>query len=185
MIGEASDGLEAVQKAEELKPDLILLDINLPELNGIEAAQRIRQLSSSSKIVFLSQYDSLDVVRAALSTGAVGYVCKTYAGRELLPALDAVLRDRQFVSNSVKDFESTDTSGAKAPHRHEVLFYSHDTVLLDRLSRFVVAALNAGKAAIVLATKSHRDDLHQRLKTAGVDADRALRQGTFISLDAA
>jgi DNA-binding NarL/FixJ family response regulator len=92
IIAEASDGSEAVQKAAELKPDLILLDIGLPRLNGIEAARQIRQLSPSSKIVFLSLNKNLEVVRAALSTGALGYVHKTDARRELLPAVDAVLR---------------------------------------------------------------------------------------------
>ena len=77
IIFEASDGFEAVQKAEELKPDLILLDIGLPGLNGIEAARRIRQLSPNSKIIFLSMETSLDVVQVALSTGAEGYVRKT------------------------------------------------------------------------------------------------------------
>src|SRR6266576_5548215 len=74
VVAEALDGSEAVQKAEELKPDLILLDIGLPKLNGIEAALRIRQLSPSPKIIFLSLHTSLDVVQAALSTGARGYV---------------------------------------------------------------------------------------------------------------
>jgi DNA-binding NarL/FixJ family response regulator len=72
IICEVSDGIEAVQKADELKPDVIVLDIGLPKLNGIEAAQRIRQLSPSSKIIFLSQDNSLDVVEVALSTGAQG-----------------------------------------------------------------------------------------------------------------
>jgi hypothetical protein len=72
----------------------------------------------------------------------------------------------------------------KAPHRHEVLFYSDDTVLLDSLSHFVAAALNAGNAAIVLATKAHRDSLLQRLKAGDVNTDGALQQGTYISLDA-
>ncbi len=98
VIAEASDGLEAVQRAEDLKPDLILIDIGLPKLNGIEAAQQIRQLSPSSKIVFLSQNNNLDVVRAALGTGALGYVRKTDAKRELLLALDAVLRGEQFIT---------------------------------------------------------------------------------------
>ena len=100
VIAEASDGLEAVQKAEDLKPDLILLDIALPKLNGIEAARRIRQRSPSSKIIFLSQNSDLNVVRAALGTGALGYVRKTDAGHELLPAVDAVLGDKQFFSGS-------------------------------------------------------------------------------------
>ncbi len=100
VVAEASDGSEAVQKAEELKPELILLDIGLPKLNGIEAARRIRQRSPSSKIVFLSENNDLAVIRAALGTGALGYVCKIDAGRELLLALDAVLRGEQFISSS-------------------------------------------------------------------------------------
>jgi DNA-binding NarL/FixJ family response regulator len=185
VIAEAADGPEAIQKAEELKPDLILLDIGLPKLNGIEVARRIRQLFPSSKIVFLSQNNDLDFVRAALDTGALGYVCKTDAQNELLPAVDAALWGKQFVSSSLKGYELTDTSSKKTAHRHEVLFYSDDTVLLDRLSRFVAAALNAGNAAIVLATKAHRDSLLQRLKAGGVDTDGALQKGTYISLDAA
>ena len=102
VMAEASDGSEAVQKAEELKPDLVLLDIGLPKLNGIEAARRIRQLSPSSKIVFLSQNNDRDIVRAALSTGVLGYVLKTDARGELLPAVDAVLRGKQYVSSSLK-----------------------------------------------------------------------------------
>ena len=92
VISEASDGLEAVQKAQDLKPEIILLDIGLPQLNGIEAARRIRQLSPNSKIIFLSQNKDLDIVRAALGTGALGYVRKIDAKRELLLAVDAVLR---------------------------------------------------------------------------------------------
>jgi DNA-binding NarL/FixJ family response regulator len=101
VICEVSDGLEAVQKADELNPDLILLDISLPTLNGIEAAQRIRQLSPSSKIIILSQDNSLDPEELALSTGALGYVYKTDVRSDLLPAIEAVLRGKQFVSRSV------------------------------------------------------------------------------------
>ena len=185
VVAETSDGLEAVQKVEELKPDLILLDIGLPKLNGIEAAGRIRQLSPSSKIVFLSQYNDRDVLRAALSTGALGVVHKTDAGGELLTAVDAVVRGKQFVSSSLKDCEFTHTSGEKALHRHEVLFYSDDAVLLDGFTRFIAAALKAGNAAIVLATESHRNSLVLRLKAQGLDVDAATQQGTYIQLDVA
>lgn len=101
VIAEAAEGPEAVEKANELKPDLILLDIGLPNLNGIEAARRIQQLSPNSKIMFLSQAHDRDIVRAALETGIVGYVQKADAGTELLSAIDAVMRGRQFVSSSV------------------------------------------------------------------------------------
>jgi len=186
VIAEASDGSEAVQKAEGLKPDLILLDIGLPKLSGIEAARRIRHVSPSSKIIFLSQNSDLEFVRVALSTGALGYVQKTDAGRELLPAVAAVLRGKKFVSSSLKSHEFSAFPGEeKAPHRHEVLFYSDDRDLLDRVTHFIAVALKAGDAAIVLATKSHRDSLLQRLKAEGVDTDGALHQGTYISLDAA
>jgi len=183
IVAEASDGSEAIQKAEELKPDLILLDIGLPKLNGIEAARRIRQLSPSSKIVFLSLYDSLDEVQVALSTGAMGYVLKTDSLRELVPAVDAVLRGEQYVSSSLRGDELTDTSNEKAPRRHEVLFYSDDTVLLDGFTRFIGAALKAGNGAIVLVTKSHQESLRQRLETESVDIDGAIQQGTLILLD--
>jgi DNA-binding NarL/FixJ family response regulator len=193
VIAEASDGLEAVQKAEELKPDLIVLDVGLPNLSGIEAARQIRQRSPNSEIVFLSQHSDLDLVRAALATGGLGYVLKMDAGRELLPAIDAVLLGKQFVSSSLKGHEITeDLKGRKfsasteveTPHSHEVLFYSDETILLDRVTHFIAGALKAGDATIVLATKSHRDSLLQRLKAEGVDTDGALQQGTYISLDA-
>jgi CheY-like chemotaxis protein len=80
--------LEAVQKAQELKPDLVLLDIGLPSLNGLEAAIRIVEVAPNAKIVFLTQDSDRDVVRAALSTGAQGYVLKPDAGTQLFTALE-------------------------------------------------------------------------------------------------
>jgi DNA-binding NarL/FixJ family response regulator len=98
IVGEASDGLEAVRKAQELKPSLIVLDLGLPGLNGLEAARRIRKLSPQSIILFLSQESSADVVKEALSLGALGFVIKMCAARDLMVAVDAVLRNQQFVS---------------------------------------------------------------------------------------
>ena len=91
IIGEAADGLEAVQKAVELKPDLILMDIGLPSLNGLEAARRILELVPESKIIFLSQESSADVMQAALKMGARGYVVKIKATSELMTAIDAAI----------------------------------------------------------------------------------------------
>jgi CheY-like chemotaxis protein len=101
VIGEVSDGLEAVQQAQELQPDLILLDIGLPTLNGIEAARRIRKVSPASKILFVSENRSVDIAEEALSTGAGGYVVKSDAAGDLLPTVDAVLKDKRFVSASL------------------------------------------------------------------------------------
>ena len=101
VICEVSDGLEAVQKAEELKPDLILLDMGLPTLNGMQAAREIRNLAPQSKIIFVSQQSSPDLVKEALNLRAMGYVAKTRIGGDLLVAVEAVLEGRQFVSNGL------------------------------------------------------------------------------------
>jgi len=98
VISEVADGLEGVQKAEFLKPDLVLLDIGLPTLNGIEAARRMHKLVPASKIIFVSQESSCEVVQEALKLGAWGYVVKTRAAIDLLAAVDAFLEGRQFVS---------------------------------------------------------------------------------------
>lgn len=102
IVGEAKDGLEAVQKAQELKPDLVLLDIGLPNLNGIEAARRIGQVLPDAKVLFLSQDNNMDVVRVALNDGARGYVVKAAAGHELLPAIGTVLGGQKFLSRQLK-----------------------------------------------------------------------------------
>jgi len=184
VICEASDGLEAVQKAVELQPDLILLDIGLPAMNGLEAARRIRKVSPESKILFLSQEYSADVVQEALSLGALGYVAKIHAGNELLPAVESVLRGRQFVGSGVKDYEFNEGTDAQAPCRHKILFCSDDAFLLDTFTRVIAAALKAGNAAIVLATGPHRDSLLQRLEKQSLDVRHAIQERAYIALDA-
>jgi DNA-binding NarL/FixJ family response regulator len=102
VVAEIADGMEAVQKAQELKPDLILLDIGLPNLNGLEVASRIRQVDPGARIIFLTQNRNKEVARAALSNGAKGYVLKADAGEELWPAIKAVLQDKQFISSGLR-----------------------------------------------------------------------------------
>jgi DNA-binding NarL/FixJ family response regulator len=100
-LSEAADGLEAIQKAKEFEPDLILLDIGMPGLNGIEVAKRILKFTVPPKILFLSLESSPDVVCAALSLGAQGYVHKPRAQSDLLPAIGAVLNGGHFVSRGL------------------------------------------------------------------------------------
>ncbi len=185
ILCEVADGLEAVQRAGELKPDLVLLDIGLPKLNGIEAARQIRKLAPDSKIVFLSLSKSSDIVQAALSTGALGYVWKTDAGSDLLPAFDAVLQGKEFLSRSIKAYKFAEAAGTRPSHRHEVLFYPDDAVFFDGCTRFIAAALGSGDVVAVVATESHRKSLFDRLKADGSDIDAATKQGMYISLDAA
>jgi DNA-binding NarL/FixJ family response regulator len=101
IVGEALDGQEAVQKAKELKPDLVVLDIDLPKLNGIEAARQIRSVSPDSRILFLTGDDDPQIAQVALDTGARGYVVKLNAAAELLPAVKAVLLGKRYVSKQL------------------------------------------------------------------------------------
>lgn len=98
VIGEAADGLLAIEKARELRPDLILMDIGLPGLNGIESVRRIREFLATSKVVFVSQESSLEIVQEALSLGGCGYILKSVAGSELLQAIGTVLQGDQDIS---------------------------------------------------------------------------------------
>jgi len=188
IVSEVSDGLEAVHKAGELQPDLILLDIGLPNLNGIEAARRIREVSPTSKILFVSENRSRDIAEEALRTGASGYVVKSDAGSELLPAVKAVLQGKQFVSASLTGHDSNapkDDHAAAIRHCHEVAFHADDDSVVDGFARFIESALTSGNAVIVVVTEAHRASLRSRLETHGVDVAAAIEQGSYVPLDAA
>lgn len=107
IIGEASEGDEAVKKARQLQPDLILLDIGLPKLNGIEACHQISRIVPAVIILFVSQDGDADVVEEALRNEAKGYVLKQDAGIDLVPAVEAVLRGAHFVSTGVAKSHAT------------------------------------------------------------------------------
>ena len=96
VIGEACDGLDAVHKTTELRPDVVLLDIGMPGLNGIEAAKQIRRASPSTKVIFVTQENDAEVRTEALAAGAEGYLLKTNLTRELLSAVEAALGDAHY-----------------------------------------------------------------------------------------
>jgi DNA-binding NarL/FixJ family response regulator len=188
VVGEAADGLEAVHKSAELQPDLIVLDIGLPTLNGIEAARRIREVSPKSKILFVSENRSRDIAEHALRTGASGYVVKSDAGSELLPAMKAVLQGKQFVSASLTGHKSSapmNDLGAAIRHSHEVAFHADDSSVVDGYARFIESSLKGGNAVIVVVTESHRASLIPKLEAQGVNVAAAIEQGRYIPLDAA
>ena len=142
VIAEVGDGLEAVQSVERLKPDLVLLDVGLPTLNGIEVARRISPISPHSHILFLSEHRSWDIAEAALRAGADGYLIKTEAGLDLLPAMNAVMQELRFVSagltgREVQKFD--DSRSARDSHsgrRHAAGFCSSEIQLLDECHCF-------------------------------------------------
>src|SRR4029077_5646133 len=101
VICQSATGEDAVTKAQELQPDLVLLDISLPGISGIEAARQIRKVSAKSRIIFLSQHDSLHMVMEGFKAGGHGYVTKGDAGYELIKAIQNVLQGITFVSKRI------------------------------------------------------------------------------------
>jgi DNA-binding NarL/FixJ family response regulator len=200
VIYQASDGLEGVQRAKELQPDLILLDIGLPTLNGIEAARQIRKVSPSSKILFLTQESSLEVVQEALGVGAQGYLLKFDMAGELLLAVDAVLQGKQFLSSRLTPhqtdrvdypgktdvgsrFSDPQSAPREADRFHVVGCYQDDASLVDDFIRFVEAALKIRNVIIVVATESHWRGVFHGLQSRGWDMVAAMREGTCIYLE--
>ena len=202
IVGEASTGLEAVQKAQRLQPDLILMDIGLPTLNGIEAARKIRLLSPMSKILFVSQTTSSDIAEEAFRAGAAGFVAKSDAGRELVQAVRDVLEGKRFISGSLRGTVLVDVGDGDAAKqnqseeafaplpierpggRHEVEFYSDDADFVAGFADAAQGAIKDGHAVVIIATESHRMGVLQELEARGVDVRAAIQNGNYRSLDA-
>jgi len=196
IIGEVSDGLEAVRIAQELQPELVLLDIGLPKLNGIEVARQIGKLCPQSKTLLVSQENSGDVVQGALATGAKGYIFKIDGGTELLMAINAVLRGDQFVSSSLSAHNNEYTRDhaqhkkviapfppQKVAIRHEVAFYRDDAAFVDGFARLAGSALQVGNAVVAVAAEPHRAGILKTLRGTGIDVDAALDAGRYSQLD--
>jgi two-component system nitrate/nitrite response regulator NarL len=202
IIGTASDGVEGVRKAEELQPDLILLDIGLPRMNGIEAARNIGKNFFHCKILFVTQESSAEYVRKTLRMGAHGYVLKERVVSDLLPAMRAALKDATFVSSglSLDSSSSSDESppethpcrdltslplnsrGAVQFSCHSLHVYSDEAILLQRATNFVANAIRTEQSAIVVASESLRHSLSETAGSGSVDIHAAVRKGNYISL---
>ena len=187
IVGEAADGLEAVRQAQALEPDLILLDIGLPVLNGLDAARRIIAANPRSRILFLSEHRSWSVVEAAFATGARGYVCKTDGACRLVVAMDAVMEGVGFVSaglgGEIVEKTLCEDVLQQGAIRHVAGFYADEASLLDDYVRFAQCSLAAGSVFILLANGSRRDRLHERLLARGVAVDRFASEGRYLFVD--
>jgi DNA-binding NarL/FixJ family response regulator len=185
IVGEASDGLEAIQEARVLKPDLILLDVGLPAMTGIEAARRILTLEPGARIVFLSEHRSWDVVEAALATRAHGYIVKSDVGGDLPSALQAIVDGRRFISASVVEpaLRRATHEHFRVAHRHEAVFHSDEASLLEEYARCAGSALASGHAVLLAASPSRLDRIGRLLQARGLDSDRVVVEGRYTPLD--
>jgi DNA-binding NarL/FixJ family response regulator len=180
IVGEAADGLDAIRQAEALRPDVVMLDIGLPTLSGIEVAVRIRAQVPDAKLMFVTNESSLEVMEHAFRGGAHGYVHKPRAKRDLFPVLDAILRGGRFVSGGLERIARGDSL---ARHRHDLLFYSSEAVLVAALSRFIAGVLREGNAVVAAVTEAHDQSLQRSLQALHVDLALAIRQGRYVSVN--
>jgi CheY-like chemotaxis protein len=198
LADEAGNGFDAVSKCLALQPGLVLMDIGLPGLNGIEAARRIHALVPTCKIVFLTQESSPEIVHEALNLGAAGYVIKAYAANDLMSAITAAREGRQFVSQAVasgdglgagahtlaNDFYGDRMHEQPGTNHHHVAHFHRDTSsLLAEYVGFVEDTLNAGTAVIAITTGPHREEILETLQARGVDVASAMDAGRLVALD--
>jgi DNA-binding NarL/FixJ family response regulator len=160
LIGSVGDGRALVKEALRLRPDLIVLDIGMPLLNGIEAARQIRLTWPQAKLLFVSMHSNAMYVREAMSTGAVGYLLKTSAAEELLPAIRSILEGQVYVTpalgpNIVDNVMTSTQRPGLTPRQREVL----QLIAEGRSSKEVAGILGTS----VKTVNFHRDQLKKKL----------------------
>jgi len=180
IVGEAADGLDAICQAEALQPDVVMLDIGLPMLSGIEVAGRIRTKAPDAKVMFVTSESSLEVVEHVFSRGAHGYVYKPRALRDVLPVLDTIIRGGRFVSGGLERIAQGDFL---ASHRHHVVFCSSDAVLVGAFSRFIAGELREGNAVVAVVTRAHEQSLQSSLEASRVDVALAIREQRYLPVN--
>jgi DNA-binding NarL/FixJ family response regulator len=185
VLGEVSDGLEAVREAQACKPDVVMLDIGLPALNGLEAARRIRANDPNSRILFLTAQTSPDVAVEALETGARGYLMKGEAGDSILLALETVVAGGRFVSPGLPSEvgEAAWYRDVAAAPRHDAFFPRDERSLIHGYARFAEAALAAGHALVVPADHGRLEQLRQELSARGVEVEAAIANRRYYAVD--
>jgi DNA-binding NarL/FixJ family response regulator len=202
IVGEAADGLDAVQKAQELQPELILLDVGLPKLSGLQALRLIKECAPLARVLFVSENRSWEIAQEAFQIGALGYLVKSDVGRELLAAVSKVLENQQFISSSLvsswpdyealRDHSSRDedeilshVSSPNIANRHEVAFYDDDAALAHGFTQTAKVVLKTGHLVVIIATEFHRRLIDRELNDNGIDIEVLTRAGRLIERDAA
>lgn len=168
LAGEASDGREAVAMAKELKPDVTVLDIAMPQLNGLEAARQMIKNDPAAKVLILTMHESDPLIREVLDAGARGFLLKSDAGRDLVSAVDAVRRNKTFFTAKVAQMvldgyldkkprrnDADSTASRLTPRQREIV----QLLAEGKSSKEVVSALNLS----VKTAETHRANIMRRL----------------------
>ena len=160
VVSSVADGQAAVEAARALYPDLVVLDISMPGLNGFEAGALIRELPDPPRIVFATAYDDPSILSAAAALGASAVVRKKEMLTELVPAVRRALLF------------------------HAVCFYEDSPSLARTVARFIGEGLAASQAAVIVATASHAASIRDQLTAMGVDFQQRIEQADLLMFDA-
>ena len=180
VVAAVTDGRRAVDAAMRLAPDVVLLDVTMPELDGFQTVYELKRLGSGAKVVFLTMHEADDYVAAAITAGAQGYVVKSRIQKDLTSALNHVLADRLFVP-SLTSLMAVAADG----NGHAAQFYAEDRSIVSEAVGFIGTALKRGDVAAVVATDKIRSEIARRLQSGGWDVAAVTEQGRYIAWDAA
>jgi DNA-binding NarL/FixJ family response regulator len=193
LVGVAGDGLEAVEKCRELLPDIVLMDIGLPRLNGLDAARRILAEFPNCRIVFLTQEHAPEILEEALKLGASGYVLKTRAARDLFPAMQSARQGPPFVSSNGASRTPAQAAGAVSDrsqtvaqpfpaftHSHEVHVYPDEESFVAGLASFITRSLSAQKAVLAFFTEQREQRILAAVERSGIDVKALVAAGRFV-----
>jgi DNA-binding NarL/FixJ family response regulator len=175
VVGAVSDGRQALDLSVRLDPDVILLDIGMPELDGFQTLQELRRTGSRAKVVMLTMYDSDAYITSAVNEGAQGYVSKSCIYTDLVSAIDHALDERCFVPSL--------TSLTTAGRSHAAQFHRNDRNFVDGVARFAGGILRSGEPMIVIGNPETRTGIAQRLTDDGTDVRSMLADGQYVELD--
>ena len=178
VAGTASDGWQAIDLARQLDPDVIVLDINMPGLNGFQTSRALSDAGSKAPIVFLSALDADEHVGEAFRWGARGFVEKSYIARDLPSAIDHVLSGRQFLPSLTSMFRVANGRG------HAIDLHDDAATFLNRVSGYFDLALKRGDATCVIADEETREGLSQRLRSRGWDLAGPSTHNRYLLVDA-
>jgi DNA-binding NarL/FixJ family response regulator len=178
VVALASDGRQALDLAGRLRPDVVVLDVAMPDLDGFQTIKQLRRDGGETRVVFLTMHRDDEIVAAAINEGAHGYVLKSRAHLDLIGAIGHALAGRLFVPSPTALLPV-------AGNRHAVQFHDNDGHFLDDVSQFVRATLRSGEPIVIVAGEATRIGIAQRLQTRKMDLAALAEQGKYVAQDSA